>query len=270
MCGGGVLLILRGVPDHASLTAGRDGEGQQLRQALNPDCLYVMDRGFQSYQLFSGIIEAGSHFVGRLRKTACCDVVEHRPLTGEDRSAGVVSDTIVRLGERQDRMPNQPPLRRVEVNLVDRNGKASTPILLTSRLDLSALMVALIYQHRWPIELFFRWLKCMACFKHFFSESQAGMTMQMYIAILGTLLIAVTTGAKPSCYDYNLMGLAASGMAPSRTSTSRRERTRQGLALGRAATGAHLQFLPHASNRQQPIHRATHKPDRIVFKPVIH
>ena len=45
-------------------------------------------------------------------------------------------------------------------------------------------------------------------------ESQSGMTLQIYIAILGTILIAVATGAKPSCYDYNLMSLAASGMAP--------------------------------------------------------
>ena len=206
--------ILRGVPDHATLTAGQDGEGQQLSRALKPDCLYVMDRGFQSYRLFSDIIAAGSDFVGRLRKTACCDVVEHRPLTAEDRACGVISDTVVRLGERQDRTPDLPPLRRVEVAFVDRNGKASTLILLTNRFDLSASMIALIYQHRWQIELFFRWLKCMACFNHFFSESQSGMTLQIYIAILGTILIAVATGAKPSCYDYNLMSLAASGMAP--------------------------------------------------------
>ncbi|MDK1039750.1 MAG: IS4 family transposase [Actinomycetota bacterium] len=206
--------ILRGVPDHATLTAGQDSEGQQLSLALKPNCLYVMDRGFQSYQLFSDIVAAGSDFVGRLRKTACCDVIEHRPLTAEDRAGGVISDTIVSLGERQNRTPDLPPLRRVEVAFVDRNGKAGTLILITSRLDLSASMIALIYQHRWQIELFFRWLKCMACFKHFFSESQSGMTMQIYIAILGTLLIAVATGAKPSCYDYNLMSLAASGMAP--------------------------------------------------------
>jgi hypothetical protein len=54
----------------------------------------------------------------------------------------------------------------------------------------------------------------MACFKHFFSESRQGMTLQVYIAILGTLLIAAATGAKPNSYDYNLMVFAVNGAAP--------------------------------------------------------
>ena len=206
--------ILRGVPDHVTLTAGQDGEGQQLSKTLQPGCLYVTDRGFQSYQLLSNILAARSDFVTRLRKTACSEVVQHRPLTADDRACGVIADTSVRIGWRQDQTARLPLLRRVEVAWVDRNGKAGTLILLTNRFDLSASMIALIYRHRWQIELFFRWLKCMACFKHFFSESQTGMTLQIYIAILGTLLIAVATGAKPSCYDYNLMSLAASGAAP--------------------------------------------------------
>ncbi len=56
-----------------------------------------------------------------------------------------------------------------------------------------------------------RWLKCMAGFKHFYSESRAGMTIQMYIALIGTLLIALETGAKPTKYAYAMMTHVASG-----------------------------------------------------------
>jgi hypothetical protein len=206
--------ILQGVPDRATLTAGKDGEGQQLQQALQPDCFYVADRGFQSYGLLRDIVGIGSDFVVRLRKGASCEVIDHRPLTAEDRAAGITSDCAIRIGWREDQTPALPLLRRVEVTTTDRQGKAVTLILLTNRFDLSASMIALIYQHRWQIELFFRWLKCMACFKHFFSESQSGMTLQVYIAILGTLLIAAATGAKPNGYDYNLMVFAANGAAP--------------------------------------------------------
>jgi hypothetical protein len=206
--------LMQGVPDQATLTAGKDGEGQQLRESLRPNCFYVADRGFQSYELFRDILSVGSSFVIRLRKTASCEVVEHRPLTAEDRAAGVGSDCAVRLGWRDDQTPKLPPLRRVEVTTVDRDGKTVTLILLTDRFDLSASMIALIYRHRWQIELFFRWLKCVACFKHFFSESPNGMTLQIYVAILGTLLIAVSTGDKPNSYDYNLMVFAVNGAAP--------------------------------------------------------
>jgi hypothetical protein len=206
--------ILRGVPEQATLASGQSGEGQQLRQALQSNCLYVVDRGFQSYELLRDIVGIGSDFVVRLRKTASCEVLEHRPLTAEDRLCGVTSDTVVRIGWRADQTPKLPLLRRIEVLSSDRQGQAVTLILLTNRFDLSATMIALIDRHRWQIELFFRWLKCMACFKHFFSEAQSGMTLQIYIAILGTLLIAVATGQKPNSYDYNLMSFAASGAAP--------------------------------------------------------
>jgi hypothetical protein len=71
-------------------------------------------------------------------------------------------------------------------------------LLVANRLDLSAEMIGVLYRHRWQIELFFRWLKCMANFKHFFSESANGVTLQVYAAIIGTLLIALETQARPA------------------------------------------------------------------------
>jgi hypothetical protein len=148
--------IRQGVPDQATLTAGKDGEGRQLQDALQPHCFYVVDRGFQSYDLLRDILAMGSDFVVRLRKTASGDVVEHRPLSAEDRASGVTGDSAVRIGWREDQTPTLPLLRRVEVAAVDREGQAVTLILLTNRFDLSASMMALIYRHRWQIELFFR------------------------------------------------------------------------------------------------------------------
>ncbi len=40
------------------------------------------------------------------------------------------------------------------------------------------------------------------------------MTLQVYIALIGTLLIAIETGARPTSYDYALMSMAVSGLAP--------------------------------------------------------
>ena len=97
---------------------------------------------------------------------------------------------------------------------MDRHGQAGTIILLTNRLDLPAWMIALLCQHRWQVELFFRWWKCMAHFRHFFSESPGGMTLQVYVTMIGLLLIAIETGAKPSKYDYTLMMAAVNGWAP--------------------------------------------------------
>ena len=83
---------------------------------------------------------------------------------------------------------------------------------MTNRMDLPAWKIALIYQHRWQVEIFFRWLKCVAHFNHFFSESREGMTLQIYVAIISMLLITIQTGSRPSKYDYSLMGFVLSGM----------------------------------------------------------
>jgi len=206
--------IRLGLPVETTLTDGHAAEWKQLRQTLRADCFYVMDRGFQAYELFADILDVGSDFLVRLRKNACCEIVETQPLTAADQAAGIVSDDVVRIGWRDDRTATLPPLRRVAVRYTDRDGKAATLNLLTNRLDLPAWMIGLIYQHRWQIELFFRWLKCIANFSHFFSESQAGMTLQIYVTLIGLLLIAIETGAKPSQYDYTLLSVAAMSREP--------------------------------------------------------
>ena len=204
--------ILHGVPDHATLTDGQSSEARELRDALRPGCFYVMDRGFQWYQLLADIIEIGSDFLVRLRKSAKCETIEQRPLTAADQAAGVLSDTLVRVGWRAGRTAVKQPLRLVEIAQPD---KPAQPLrLLTNRRDLPAETIGVIYRHRWQVELFFRWLKCMANFQHFYSESPQGMTLQVYIALIGTLLIAIETGARPSSYDYALMSMAVAGLAP--------------------------------------------------------
>jgi hypothetical protein len=204
--------IFDALPDRVTLTDGQGSETRQLRESLQANCFYVGDRGFQDYNLFKDILGAPSDFLIRLRKTAHVEVLQERPLTTTDQSAGIRQDATIRLGWRGDQTPPLPSLRLVEVVFTTREGKQDNLLLLTNRLDLPAWLIALIYQHRWQVELFFRWLKCMAHFEHFFSETLNGMTLQVYVAMIGLLLIAIETGAKPSKYDYALMSLAMTGL----------------------------------------------------------
>lgn len=202
--------ILRGVPEDFTLTGGQASESRELQRRLRPEHCYVLDRGFQSYHLLGEILQLQSDFVVRLRKSAACTELETRPLTAADLAAGVQHDTLVQVGWRAAAAP-LPPLRRVTVEVPE---QASPLVLLTSCLDLPAEVIAVIYRHRWQIELFFRWLKCLAHLEHFFSEAADGMTLQLYVTLIATLLIALETGARPSVYDYSLMSLALSGLAP--------------------------------------------------------
>lgn len=59
--------VFKGVPVYATVSDGNGNEKKQLRTALQPDRLYVIDRGYAEYQLFQDIIDARSHFISRSR-----------------------------------------------------------------------------------------------------------------------------------------------------------------------------------------------------------
>jgi hypothetical protein len=70
----------------------------------------------------------------------------------------------------------------------------------------------------------------MVGWKHFFSESQNGVTLQVYIALIATLLLAIEVGAQPSVYDYAMANHIISGFIPAEEAKvilERRHRERQ-------------------------------------------
>jgi len=116
--------------------------------------LYLLDRAYQSYAHLDRIAEIGSDFVVRLRSTAHFDVQEQRPLSIADRRAGVLSDRVVTPAHRSPRFNRS--------RAPGRNGRAGgrAGAAADNRLDLPAELIGLLYRHRWQIELFFRWIKC--------------------------------------------------------------------------------------------------------------
>ncbi len=78
-------------------------------------------------------------------------------------------------------------------------------MLATNALDLPAELVVLAYQYRWQIELFFRWLKCVLGCRHLLSQSQEGVQLQVYAAIIAALLIGLWIGAKPNKRTYEML-----------------------------------------------------------------
>jgi hypothetical protein len=199
--------VLKGVPVEATVTSGNDSETKQLRATLQASRLYVIDRGYAEYQLFQDIIDAGSDFVGRIRDNAVWTLVEERPLSAAAQAAGVRSDRVVRLGGPQSGSVFKQNLRVVEVDTgkVDAKGRPDILLLATSRLDLDAELVALAYRFRWTIELFFRWFKCILGCRHLLANNRDGVAIQVYLAIISSLLITLWTGRKPTARTLEML-----------------------------------------------------------------
>jgi hypothetical protein len=207
--------VLRGIPVAATVTAGNASENDQLRALLQPGRLYVIDRGYAEYQLFQDIIDAKSSFIGRLRDHAVWQVVEERPLSAAARAAGVVSDRVVWLGGDPSGAVFKQPLRVLEVRTgkTDAHGRPEGLLLATDRMDLEAEVVALGYKFRWSVELFFRWFKCILGCRHLLSTCANGVEIQVYLALIASLLISLWTGKKPNKRTYEMLCFYFTGWA---------------------------------------------------------
>jgi hypothetical protein len=207
--------VFSGVPRDLTVTDGNASERQQLRRMLTSDRLYVMDRGYAEYQLFQDILDAGSSFIGRLRDNAVWEVVEERPLSEEATAAGVRRDLVVRLGCEKSGQVLRQVLRVVEVETgkTDSRGQPEVLLLVSDRRDLPADLIALAYRYRWAVELFFRWFKCILGCTHLLSQSPNGVQLQVYAAIIASLLVSLWTGRKPTKRTFEMLCLYFAGWA---------------------------------------------------------
>ena len=180
-----LLLDLNLLPDQLVLTPGKGSEREALRQMIKAGVSYIIDRGYNSYQLFADIAEMGAYFITRLLKNAGYEVIISLPVSAQDARRGILADQLIYLGEGDTRV--EPVFRRVVYQAPD--GKIYQ--YLTNRLDLSPWIICQAYKYRWQIELFFRWIKNHLQVKHFLSRSENAVKIQLYAALVTYLLVAL-------------------------------------------------------------------------------
>ena len=225
--------VLRDTATHVEITAGQASEIECLKGSLQPGRLYVLDRGFRDFDLLQAILDAESSFVIRLHENAVYEVTEEKARPPEAVAAHVISDRIVRLGcSEKTRAKLGAAVRLVEVDVPKSEprglgfhrrrvsskkafrqpaGEGYRLLIATDRLDLPADVIALLYQHRWKVELFFRLLKSLMACGHLLSDSLEGVSIQVYCALIATLLLAEYTGLRPTKRAYELVALYLAG-----------------------------------------------------------
>jgi hypothetical protein len=214
-------LLASGAPVGVSVN-GSDGvgEGAAAAEFVAPapaaggggSFIYLFDSGVVSFAYLRTILGAGHHLLCNLSATVKFTTLGDHPLTDKDREAGVASDRRGRLTGSDTRTPPDAELREVVVVYTARDGTARTLRLLTDLLDLPAWAVAELYRHRWQVELFFRWLKVHANFRHLTSHSRNGVTLSFYVAVIAALLMCLRTQRPLSLYGYNLLSMVAAGL----------------------------------------------------------
>ena len=195
-------------PQLCQITEGKVCERKSWEEQLKPWTGYVGDRNFgRSYRLFEKLGEKNCSFVLRLLDETTINLEEELPVSEADRQEGVVRQAWATLGKAE--------YRSVRVRVVWVEGKDCALILVTnlSPQALSADLVSMLYRRRWQIECFFRWIKCVLGCRHWFAESQQGVTIQLYLALIASLLLQAVIGRRPNKRMLELLQLYQMGWA---------------------------------------------------------
>lgn len=212
------------VPVKITITEGNGNEKQVLADELEPGRIYVKDRGYASLALFQTILDSESSFVCRIRDNAVYEVLEEYALTDDAKDAGIVFDRKVRLGStKKTKEQLSVPVRLIAIKCtphkkrykIGRGGpeQGETLLIATDIFDLEADVIALIFKHRWAIEIFFRFFKHVLGCRHLLSHNRNGIELQTYAAIIACMLISLWTGRKPTLRTYEMLCWYFTGMA---------------------------------------------------------
>lgn len=133
--------VIKGIPCDATVTPAAWSEPDQLRVMLQPDRLYVMDRGYAGYQLFRDIVDAGSSLIARVKDNIAFTVAEERSVTVEAAAAGIVRDVVIaKLGTEHHKDYLKCPVRLVIVHITKSDG---------TRDELWLSLIGLTCRHNW-------------------------------------------------------------------------------------------------------------------------
>src|SRR5687767_14883369 len=130
-----------------------------------PGAFYLMDRAYVDWRRLYAIEQARAWFVVRAKKSLRYSRLHSQPI---DPASGLRSDQIISLQAFYAAKKYPDKLRRVRFYDGQRQRAL---VFLTNHFGLSALSVAQLYQRRWQVELFFRWIKQHLRIKSFYGTS---------------------------------------------------------------------------------------------------
>jgi hypothetical protein len=181
------LLDLRGsIPSLVIITHGKVHDVNILDQfTFEPGAFYIIDRGYLDFDRLYTIHQASAFFVTRTKSNFRFRRLYSRPI---DKSTGVQCDQIIVLEGFYSHKAYPDKLRRIRFFDTDLNKRL---VFLTNNFTLPALTIAQLFQCRWQIEIFFKWIKQHLRIKAFYGTTENAVKTQIWIAITVYVLVAI-------------------------------------------------------------------------------
>lgn len=178
--------IKAAIPTFIDITDGLTHDVNFLDKLIyEPNAFYVMDKGYVDFDRLFLIHQADAFFVTRAK-----DNMNYRRLYSAkvNKKKGVKCDQTVKLNNFYSQKDYPEKLRRIKYYDAETDNEFD---FITNNFHVSALQIALLYKHRWAIELFFKWIKQHLRIKTFWGYSENAVRIQVYSAIIAYLTIAI-------------------------------------------------------------------------------
>ena len=181
------LLDLRGnLPTFIRISDGKMHDVKVLDELIfEPLAFYLMDKGYLDFQRLFRINSASAFFVTRAKTNLAFQRIYSKKV---DKMRGLKCDQTIKLTTYYSSKAYPEKLRRVKY--YDKE-QQKTYVFLTNNFEITAMEVALLYKHRWKIELFFKWIKQHLKIKTFWGESENAVKTQIWIAVCTYLMVAI-------------------------------------------------------------------------------
>ena len=181
------LLDLQGnIPAFIDVKPAKIHEVNVLDQLLpEPGSIYLMDRAYLDFRRLYTLHQALAFFIIRSRHNFAFQRVASRAI---DRRTGLRCDQTIRLRSFYPAHGYPEPLRRIRYHDAE---TAQNLVFLTNNFLLPTLTIAQLYQCRWQVELFFKWVKQHLRIKKFYGLSPNAVKTQIWIAISVYVLLAI-------------------------------------------------------------------------------
>jgi hypothetical protein len=197
------IIDLRGcIPEFIFITDGKYHDSNALDVMMfYADAIYLMDKAYVDFEALYRINNAGAFFVTRAKETMQYRVVEQN--FNIDQTTGLRSDKVVELMVAKSKRLYPEKLRLVE--FYDSKNDVLLAFL-TNNFAVSALEVARLYQQRWQIEVFFKWIKQNLTVKKLWGHSENAVRIHLWVAICTYLIMAYVKVMMKSEYSiYQIM-----------------------------------------------------------------
>ena len=192
-------LDIRGsIPAFFDMTSGNVSDVHFLDHIVfESGSFYIVDRGYLDFRRLHTIHLSGAFFVTRARRNT---KVRRRYSNPTDTETGILADQVVFLTDADTKGKYPDTLRRIKYRAPD----GRVYVFLTNNVTASASSVALLYKHRWQIELFFKWIKQHLKIKAFWGYSENAVKTQICNALSAYLMVAILKkrlGVKRNLYE---------------------------------------------------------------------